>query len=140
MILDQILFLVKLIYPGRYTSLIRYEPPHGKTNNLQFAYTKTKAQISFAVTDHRLCFRNTDSTIIQNFKLLALFCDCTDRFVSECRTYSETTLFVFPRGGSYVNVQSTGSPNRGIPVTESLCLKQTTKQWVLGNFESFILL
>ena len=38
--------------------------------------------------DQRLCFRYTDSTIplllkIRNFKLLALFCDCTGRFVSD---------------------------------------------------------
>ena len=28
-----------------------------------FAYAKTKTQISWAVTDQRLCFRYTDSTI-----------------------------------------------------------------------------
>ena len=35
--------------------------------------------------DQRLCFRYSDSTIplLQNFKLLALFCDCTGRFVSD---------------------------------------------------------
>ena len=38
--------------------------------------------------DQRLCFRYTDSTIprlpeIQNFKHLALFCSCIDRFVSD---------------------------------------------------------
>ena len=31
--------------------------------------------------DQHLCFRYMDSTYIQNFKVLALFCDCTDRFV-----------------------------------------------------------
>ena len=38
--------------------------------------------------DQRLCFRYSDSTIplllkSKNFKLLALFCDCTGRFVSD---------------------------------------------------------
>ena len=35
--------------------------------------------------DQRLCFRYTDSTIppLQNFKLLACFCACTGRFVSD---------------------------------------------------------
>ena len=35
--------------------------------------------------DQRLCFRYTDSpssTYIRNFKPLAIFCGCTDRFVS----------------------------------------------------------
>ena len=32
--------------------------------------------------DQRLCFRYTDS-IIRNFMLLAVFCDCTGRFVSD---------------------------------------------------------
>ena len=35
--------------------------------------------------DQRLCFRYSDSTIplLRNFKILTLFCDCTDRFVSD---------------------------------------------------------
>ena len=38
--------------------------------------------------DQRLCFRYSDTTIppllnSQNFKLLACFCDCTGRFVSD---------------------------------------------------------
>ena len=32
--------------------------------------------------DQRLCFRYSDSTIPLHFKLLALFCACTGRFVS----------------------------------------------------------
>ena len=47
--------------------------------------------------DQRLCFRYTDSTIpLLGFRLLALFCDCTARFVLDL-----FTLLVFPRGGSY---------------------------------------
>ena len=53
-----------------------YELHHDKTGELH-NYVKTKAQISCA-----------DSTIlllsyIQNFKLLAIFCSCTDWFVSD---------------------------------------------------------
>ena len=35
--------------------------------------------------DQRLCFRYSDSTVplLLNFKLLALFCDCTGRSVSD---------------------------------------------------------
>ena len=34
--------------------------------------------------DQRLCFRYLDSTfLIQNFKALTIFCDCTARFVSD---------------------------------------------------------
>ena len=43
---------------------------------------------SNCTADQRLCFLYTDSKIsssssIQNFKLLAIFCNCTDRFVSD---------------------------------------------------------
>ena len=51
-----------------------------------FAYAKTM-QISFAESDQRLCFRYTDSTIpllpIFEISTLAIFCDCTARFVSD---------------------------------------------------------
>ena len=33
--------------------------------------------------DQRLCFRYTDSTVPLRFKILALFYDCTGRFVSD---------------------------------------------------------
>ena len=33
--------------------------------------------------EQRVCFRYSSSTYIQNFKLLALFCACTGRFVSD---------------------------------------------------------
>ena len=56
----------------------------------QFAYAKTKAHISFAVTaklSMRLCFRYKDRTnlLLSKFKISSftvIFCDCTDRFVS----------------------------------------------------------
>ena len=53
--------------------------------------------------DQRLCFRYLDSTIplllkseISSFKLFSVLVQ-----TGLCRTSSETTLLVFPRGGSY---------------------------------------
>ena len=53
--------------------------------------------------DQRLCFRYSDSTIplllkseISSFQLFSVLVQA-----SLCRTWSETTLLVFPRGGSY---------------------------------------
>ena len=53
--------------------------------------------------DQRLCFRYSDSTIplllkseISSFYLFSVLVQ-----VDLCRTCSETTLLVFPRGGSY---------------------------------------
>ena len=55
--------------------------------------------------DQRLCFRYSDSTIllllkteISNVKLFSVTVQA-----ALCRTCSETTLLVFPRGGSNVN-------------------------------------
>ena len=55
--------------------------------------------------DQRLCFRYSDSTIplllkseISSFQLFSVLVQ-----VSLYRTCSETTLLVFPRGGSYVS-------------------------------------
>ena len=59
-----------------------HEPHHEKTNNL---HRERKMQISFAVTDQRLCFHYTDSTIplfiYSSFKPLAIFCAWTAQFV-----------------------------------------------------------
>ena len=53
--------------------------------------------------DQRLCFRYSDSTIplplqseVSSFQLFSVLVQ-----VGLCRTCSETTLLVFPRGGSY---------------------------------------
>ena len=53
--------------------------------------------------DQRLCFRYSDSTIplllkseISRFQLFSVTVQ-----VNLCRTCSETTLLVFPRGGSF---------------------------------------
>ena len=55
--------------------------------------------------DQRLCFRYSDSTIplllkskISSFWLFSVLVQ-----VGLCRTYLETTLLVFPRGGSYID-------------------------------------
>ena len=54
--------------------------------------------------DQRHCFRNSDSTIplllkseISSFMLFSVLVQ-----VGLCRTCSETTLLVFPRGGSFI--------------------------------------
>ena len=54
--------------------------------------------------DQRLCFRYTDSAVppllkseISSFKLFSVLVQA-----GLCRTCSETTLLVIPRGGSYV--------------------------------------
>ena len=54
--------------------------------------------------DQRLCFRYSDSTIplllkseISSFQLFSVLVQA-----GSCRTCSETTLLVFPRGGSYL--------------------------------------
>ena len=55
--------------------------------------------------DQRLCFRYSDSAIpllltseISSFQLFSVLVQA-----GLCRTCSETTLLVFPRGGSYFN-------------------------------------
>ena len=55
--------------------------------------------------DQRLCFRYPDSTIplllkseISSFKLFSVLVQ-----PGFCRTCSETTLLVFPQGGSFIN-------------------------------------
>ena len=57
-----------------------YEPPRGKTNNLHRRKQRREA-------DQRLCFTRIAQQflfyLIRNLKLLALFCDCTGRFVSD---------------------------------------------------------
>ena len=58
--------------------------------------------------DQRLCFRYSDSKIspllkseISSFQLFSVLVQ-----LSLCRTCSETTLLVFPRGGSFVKQSS----------------------------------
>ena len=53
---------------------------------------------SNCTADQCLCFRigkkyNSSSTYTQNFKILALFCDCTDRFVSDLLQNWKTAIF-----------------------------------------------
>ena len=58
--------------------------------------------------DQRLCFRYSDSTLtlllkseISSFQLFSVLVQ-----TGLCRSCSETTLLVFPRGGSFVVVMS----------------------------------
>ena len=52
--------------------------------------------------DQRLCFRYSDSTIplLSKFKISSLYPSSVLVQPDLCRTCSETTLLVFPRGGS----------------------------------------
>ena len=54
--------------------------------------------------DQRLCFRYTDSTfpLLSKSKISSLYLSSVLAQLGLCRTCSETTLLVFPRGGSYV--------------------------------------
>ena len=54
--------------------------------------------------DQRLCFRYSDSTIppLLNSKISSFQSASVAVQAGLCRTCSETTLMVFPRGGSYV--------------------------------------
>ena len=55
--------------------------------------------------DQRLCFRYTDNTLPLLFKseISSFQSACVTVQPDLCRTCSETTLLVFPRGGSYSN-------------------------------------
>ena len=54
--------------------------------------------------DQRLCFRYSDSTIplLLKFEISSFYLSSVTVQVGLCRTCSETTLLVFPRGGSYI--------------------------------------
>ena len=53
--------------------------------------------------DQRLCFRYTDSTLplLLKYEILSFYPASVTVQPDLCRTCSETTLLVFPRGGSY---------------------------------------
>ena len=66
--------------------------------------------------DQRLCFGYLDSTIllllkseISSFQLFSVLVQ-----VGLCRTCSETTLLVFPRGGSYSDALFTYNAGTGV--------------------------
>ena len=56
--------------------------------------------------DQRLCFRYTDSTFPLLFKseISSFWPASVAVQAGLCQTYSETTLLVFPRGGSFIVV------------------------------------
>ena len=56
--------------------------------------------------DQRLCFRHTDSTIspLLKSKISNFYPASVTVQPDLCQTCSETTLLVFPRGGSYYNI------------------------------------
>ena len=60
--------------------------------------------------DQRLCFRYTDSTIplLPKYEISSFYPASVLVQPSLCQTCSETTLLVFPQGGSYIR-------NKGMP-------------------------
>ena len=61
--------------------------------------------------DQRLCFRYSDSTIppLLNSKISSFWLFSVTVQVGLCRTCSETTLLVFPRGGSNITKLAYGA-------------------------------
>ena len=65
-----------------------YEPRHEKNGCLHMRNKDADQLRGNREADQRLCFRYTESTIpllpkSKDFKLLANFCNCTTRFVSD---------------------------------------------------------
>ena len=79
------------------------EPPHEKTNN-RICENKDADQLrGNREADQRLCFRYTDSTIplLAKSKISSFYQSPVLVQLGLCRTYSKTTLLVFPRDDSY---------------------------------------
>ena len=68
--------------------------------------SKTKAQISFAITDQRLCFHCTYSTVslLSKSEISSLSPSFVLEQLGLCWTCSETTLLVFSRRGYDANI------------------------------------
>ena len=76
----------------RHSSLITFEPPREKTNNLHRRKQRRRSASR--------CFRYSDSTIppLLNSKISSFWLFSSTVQVDLCWTCSETTLLVFPRG------------------------------------------
>ena len=73
--------------------------------------------------DQRLCFRYSDSTIplLLKSEISSLYFFSVLVQVGLCRTCSETTLLVFPRGGSYKKYKCViADPDEFRPPTEEM--------------------
>ena len=75
--------------------------------------------------DQRLCFHYSDSTIplLLTSEISSFYLFSESVQAGFCRTWSETTLLVFPRGGSYV-VEESGVPMKTTDlgqVTSTIC-------------------
>ena len=76
---------------------------HEKTNNLHMRNKGANQLRGNREADQRLCFRYSDSTIplLLIFKVSSFLLYVVTVQAGLCRSCSETTLLVFPRGGSY---------------------------------------
>ena len=126
--------------------ILTYEPPHGKTNNLPrrkqtICLGENKGQIlrSYCEADQHLCFRYSDSTVplLLKSEISSLELFSVTVQVSLCRTWWETTLLVFPQGGSYICEQklSSISVHEEIDCTARMYLWQRTFLHVDLDFE-----
>ena len=80
-----------------------YEPPMGKPT-ICLGENKDADQLrGNRKADQRLCFRYSDSTIplLLKSKISSFEPTSMTAQAGLCQTCSETTLLVFPRGGSY---------------------------------------
>ena len=82
------------------------EPHYEKTDNLHYA--KTKTQISSAVTEKLISAFVFASTVplLSKSKISSFQPSSVLLQLGLCRTCSETTLLVFPRGGSNNNTDT----------------------------------
>ena len=91
--------LIKILSVRRPTN----EPPHGKTNNLHRRKQRRRSAPAFAVTAKLISAFVFATRIVQFLFYLNPKFQASSSFLclySLCRTCSETTLLVFPRGGS----------------------------------------
>ena len=86
--------------------------------------------------DQRLCFRYSDSTIplllkseISSFWLFSVLVQ-----LGLCRTLSETTLLVFPRGGSYV-LPLYLPFCAGLRTLQQLIIYRTCSNWIQSRWQ-----
>ena len=84
--------------------VITNEPPYVKTNKLLMRKKGADQLRSNCEADQRLCFRYTDSTIplLLKSEISSLSLSSVLVQAGLCRTCSETTWLVFPRGGSNI--------------------------------------
>ena len=95
--------------------LYLFEPSHGKTNNPLWRKQRHRSA-SHCEAEQRLCFHYTDSTIprLYKTKISSLQPSSVTVQAGLCRTCSENTLLVFPRGSSFYLLEQTEDQIKGV--------------------------